>query len=167
MFYYDLIDSTTLHNNPAYSNKCWDKSIYDRIKKNLKKYYCRTQKRMCFYCKTELEAACHDEHIEHIVHKEFRPMWMFEPLNLGISCSQCNVKKGVKHALREFARNSVILPIGSVFYRIVHPHFDVYAKHIELEEDLFVKARIMTKVKRQLKCVNSGVLCMQTVEQEQ
>lgn len=141
MFHYDSIDANTLHNNPTYANEDWDKSIYNRPKKNLKKYYCVTQRRMCIYCNTELEVACHDEHIEHIVHKEFRPIWMFEPLNLGIACSQCNTKKGVQHALREFARQMPILPIGSRFYAIVHPHFDIYGQHIELEDELFIKAR--------------------------
>jgi uncharacterized protein (TIGR02646 family) len=140
MFSYDQIDATTLNDNPSYSNDCWEKGIYKRVKKNLKKYYCVSQKRLCFYCKTELEVACHDEHIEHIVHKEFRPDWMFEPLNLGIACSQCNTMKGVKHALRVFARNAVTLPIGSMYYRIVHPHYDIYARHIELESNLFIKA---------------------------
>lgn len=141
MFFYDQTDANTLHDNPSYSNEYWEKPIYNRVKKNLKKYYCVAQKRMCIYCKTELETACHDEHIEHIVHKEFRPIWMFEPFNLGISCSQCNTKKGVKHALREFAQNAVILPIGSVYYKIIHPYFDIYDRHIELEDDLFIKAK--------------------------
>jgi hypothetical protein len=41
----------------------------------------------------------------------------------------------------EFARNAVILPHGSIYYRIVHPHFDDYNLHIEFEEGLFVKAK--------------------------
>jgi hypothetical protein len=141
MFSYDLTDAKTLHENPSYSNDCWDRSVYKRVKRSLKKYYCRTQKRLCIYCKTELEVACHSEHIEHIVHKEFRPAWMFEPLNLGISCSQCNTQKGVQDALKPFARKAIVLPIGSIYYSIVHPHFDIYSSHIEFEDGLFVKAK--------------------------
>ncbi len=141
MYTFDRIDAKKLEDNPPYSNECWEDQIYNRVKKNLKSYLCRRQKRMCIYCKTELEVACDAEHIEHIIHKEFKPIWMFEPINLGISCSQCNTSKGVKHALRLFARNAVVVPQGSAFYRIVHPYFDIYDKHIGIENDLFIKAK--------------------------
>ena len=145
MFEFDHKDSTTLHNNPSYSNKCWEKTIYRRVKRNLKSHFCITQKRLCIYCRTELEVACDSEHIEHIVHKEFKPAWMFEPFNLGIACFQCNTQKGTQHSLREFARNAVILPIGSIYYKIVHPHFDNYDFHIEIEDDLFIKSKNKNK----------------------
>lgn len=145
MFHYDDIDAAKLMAYPPYSNNCWEKFRYNRVKQNLKTYYCRSQKRICTYCKTELEVGCDADHIEHIVHKEFRPQWMFEPLNLGISCSHCNTAKGVQHALHRFAQRAVVLPVASRFYKIIHPHFDVYSDHIELEDGLFVKAITHTK----------------------
>lgn len=147
MFHYNSIDAQTLHDNPSYSNGCWDKSIYKQVKESLKRHYCRKQKRCCIYCKTELEVLCHSEHIEHIVHKEFRPQWMFEPLNLGIACSQCNTQKGVQHSINLFYRNSITLPIGSKYYKIIHPNFDDYNLHIEFEEGIFIKAKNNHKAK--------------------
>lgn len=147
MLQFDLKDISTLNKYPPGAGRTWEESIYNRIKGNIKKYYCIQQRRLCVYCRTELTSACHSEHIEHVVNKDLKPQWMFEPLNLGLSCSQCNTKKGTYNTLRSHLHihNLAVLPQGSYHYRIVHPHFDNYDLHIEIEDDFYVKARTRDK----------------------
>ena len=92
------------------------------------------------YCRTKINFKGYKEPIEHIVDKDDYPQWMFKPENLALACDECNTRKGRKDTLRKPHRGSAALPIGSNFYRIVHPHYDNYEDHIEIEDDLFYRA---------------------------
>ena len=138
---YTSEDFDTIATHFPVKSKDWERGVYSKLQENIKKHYCKTQKKMCAYCQTELEQGCHSEHIEHIVAKEFKPHWMFEPINLVIACSQCNTKKGTQNVLTSYSQNAIIPPVGSGYYIIIHPHFDDFNKHIEIEDGLFIKAR--------------------------
>lgn len=138
---YSQSDLTQIANYFPIKNTDWERKIFNTVKANIKRYYCPKQKQLCAYCQTELEHECHSEHIEHIVDKSFRPQWMFEPYNLALSCRQCNTYKTTKQVLTIFSRNAIVLPIGSRYYIICHPHFDEFDDHFELIDDLFIKAK--------------------------
>lgn len=141
MFQFTPRVAQTLHNNPTYDSNNWNLPIYRTAKDQIRKFFCIRQRRRCIYCDTVLEVACNGNHIEHIVPKEFRPIWMFEPFNLAIACGQCNTQKNQQQTLRNQYLHMLTVPLGSRFYLIVHPHFDIYNNHIEWTDGLFVKAR--------------------------
>jgi uncharacterized protein (TIGR02646 family) len=147
MLQFDKKDALTLHNYPPGNSNDWFKPIFIRVKANVKKHFCVQQKRKCVYCKTELNSRCHSEHIEHVVNRALKPAWMFEPFNLGVSCGQCNTQKGEYNTLKPHLRvdNLAVLPHGKQHYNIVHPHFDNYDEHLEIEDEYYIKAKTVTK----------------------
>ncbi len=118
----------------------WEDRKYSAIKQRIKYQYCKDQKGYCAYCRTEMEYKCHSSHIDHIVDKATHHGWRFTGLNLTLSCPQCNTYKLNKETLRDFARNAQAIPVGSAFYKIIHPHFDDYSRHIVFDENIFVRA---------------------------
>jgi len=127
-------DLVLLRDNPIYKwNKTY-KSIQDRVRND----YCFKQRKHCCYCNTELESACNGSHIDHIVPKALKPIWMYDPINLCLSCEQCNTKKGEENTLSILARNSSIPPRHSHFYSILHPHFDNWEDHLYYEDNFFI-----------------------------
>lgn len=66
--------------------------------------------------------------IEHIMAKDKKVQFMFEPRNLCVACKDCNGAKSSKEVLVNPGR--VRFPIRSRDYKIVHPHFDDYGEHI-------------------------------------
>jgi len=143
MYQYDATDNQTLIDNPPFVIGDWDKSVYDRLRNNIRSDYYTNQLGCCFYCKTELEANAYSAHLDHIINKALKPQWMFLPMNLVLTCYACNVQKGQKRTVRSFVRldNMVIMPTHSTHYKIVHPYFDIYDHHLELEDGLFIKAK--------------------------
>jgi hypothetical protein len=141
MFHFTKRISLTLQNNPTYDNNDWNNTVFRTAKGQIRDFFCIRQRRRCIYCDTMLEVACNGDHIEHIIPKEFRPVWMFEPYNLAIACGQCNTQKNQQQTLKRRYWNLPTVPLGSRFYLIVHPHFDHYHEHIEWIDGLFVKAR--------------------------
>lgn len=137
---YDLTDADvqTLNNYPFLK---WEDGKYDGIKGGIKEHYCRQQKKKCSYCQIELEHKCHGDHIEHIVDKDQKPRWMFDPYNLTIACAECNTAKGTKMTLYNHSNNSLFSPRGSCYYKIFHPHYDDYDVHFEFEDTYFIKPR--------------------------
>lgn len=66
--------------------------------------------------------------IEHIVSKDKKVQFMFEPRNLCVACKNCNGAKGSKEVLVN--PNRIRFPSSSQNYKIIHPHFDTYHEHI-------------------------------------
>lgn len=150
MLQYNTRDALTLHNNPPGSSNDWVKPVYVGVKARIRSYFCTQQKRKCVYCRTELNSKCHSEHIEHIVNKSLKAAWMFEPFNLAISCSQCNTQKGEYNTLAGHLRvnNLAVLPHGPQHYTIVHPNFDNFDHHLEIEDQFYIKAKTISKGER-------------------
>ncbi|AYW54132.1 HNH endonuclease [Raoultella ornithinolytica] len=109
----------------------WNDASVNTIKSNIKKHYISEQKQKCAYCKVNL----HTSHgmvwdTEHIIDKNSFPQWTFEPLNLCISCKDCNQAKGISPVTKSV--NYKYFPNKKNNYCIVHAHFDNYEDHIEV-----------------------------------
>ncbi|HDT6551090.1 TPA: HNH endonuclease [Serratia marcescens] len=109
-----------------------DRSIVD-IKKFIKDYYIQAQDYTCPYCKQRIEVNHNSSwDAEHIIPKSTHPKFMFEPLNLCVSCKDCNNEKRDKPVLVNINRRT--LPTNSEDYTFVHPHLDDYSQHIRVIE---------------------------------
>lgn len=117
------------------SGDLWDSTAKDicDIKKAIKDHYIIAQDYTCPYCKQRIEVnhnASWDA--EHIIPKRTHPRFLFEPLNLCVSCKDCNNEKRDKPVLVNNTRKT--LPVNSVDYIISHPHFDDFNDNIRVIE---------------------------------
>jgi uncharacterized protein (TIGR02646 family) len=122
---------TTLQNKTLSSKEMWEDESVTEIKSRIKKHYISQQNQTCAYCKVDL----HTNHgmvwdAEHIIDKDSSSQWIFEPLNLCISCKACNQSKSTKNVTKSASYKS--FPKKAANYRIVHAHFDNYEEHIEV-----------------------------------
>lgn len=103
-----------------------------RAKKNIKQHCIESQKKRCCYC-NRLFPSKNGKiwDLEHIIHKKGYPRFRFEPLNLCISCPDCNGKKGNQEVLVDrLIGRQWPLPRESADYIIPHPHLDDWGEHI-------------------------------------
>lgn len=63
--------------------------------------------------------------------------FQFEPVNLAISCSQCNTLKGMYDGLMDRSQKRPLkaYPVSGKDFIWYHPHYDRYDKHIEIDDD--------------------------------
>lgn len=115
--------------------KDWKKSCLKEFKQRVRDYYRIAQNRRCAYCRTIIKTSQASPEVEHIIHKDDKPNWMYEPLNLCVSCKMCNTKKGTKKVLND--GDVVALPVDSKSYILIHPHIDRYSEHINILDDIF------------------------------
>lgn len=124
-----------------FSSESWsDEDIYD-LKKNIKKHYLIEQKNICPYCKQKIKSN-HGRYwdIDHVIPRSSVPEFMFQPLNLCVSCVDCNSAKSNKTVTNSKARKKY--PSKSSDYLIIHPHFDDYHEHIiVIKEGFYYVAR--------------------------
>ncbi len=121
----------SLQNKTLTSKEMWEDESVTNIKLRIKKHYISEQGQKCAYCKAVLptnHGAVWDT--EHIIDKDSFPQWVFEPLNLCISCKDCNGAKGTRGVTKSVTYKS--FPKNASNYLIVHPHFDNYEDHIEV-----------------------------------
>ncbi|HCH0394465.1 TPA: hypothetical protein NKA14_004147 [Vibrio parahaemolyticus] len=109
----------------------WDDCRVTTMKSNIKKHYIAEQDKTCAHCQVNM----HTTHgmvwdTEHIIDKDSSPQWMFKPLNLCVSCKDCNGAKGTRAVTK--SKSYKKFPSKSANYRIIHPHFDNYDEHIEV-----------------------------------
>ncbi|MEY0278583.1 HNH endonuclease [Providencia rettgeri] len=121
---------TALEKKNLSPKEMWEDTCVREIKLRLKKHYIAEQGRKCAYCRVEL----HTNHAmvwdtEHIIDKDSYPQWIFEPLNLCVSCKDCNQAKGNRAVTKSTTYKS--FPNKNTNYYIVHAHFDNYVDHIE------------------------------------
>ncbi|PQK74415.1 HNH endonuclease [Pantoea ananatis] len=103
----------------------------DNLKKYIKDFYLRAQGFECPYCKQEIKVKHNGAwDTEHIIPRDTHPNYMFEPMNLCVSCKDCNGEKSNKKVLK--SRATIHLPKKSESYLIVHPHIDEFDKHIAI-----------------------------------
>lgn len=119
-------------------------STNKKLKEDIKNHYSIVQNDTCAYCRLPiLRFDGYGEPIEHIVPKSLKVKWMFHPLNLCLSCYGCNTKKSDQDTLINQAThidNFNNYPNSSTDFKIIHPHFDVFSKHIH-EENLIYKPK--------------------------
>lgn len=106
------------------------------FKSEVKTHYRAVQLRRCCYCSIELHSSHKTFDLEHVLSRVNYSGFMFELLNLAAACTTCNGSKGEKHVLvldaaEEQPRQ---LPMASEDYLILHPHFDDWQDHLELDE---------------------------------
>ena len=107
----------------------WKEEQYANLKDKIKAHYQQEQNYICAYCKIEVlvkHGMVWDT--EHIIARDDKPQFMFEPENLCVACKDCNVAKGAKKVLKNQRRTT--FPTKNTDYKLVHPHFDNYDEHI-------------------------------------
>lgn len=155
---FTVADSNLLAEVRACAGK-WSTSLDSIVR--LRERLLNLQNSRCVYCQAPIEA---DEigyrELEHILPKGKSskctqksgtsnlsskrratlgyPEFTFEPLNLAVSCKQCNTLKGMHDCLfdRSQARPLPAYPQARDLIWF-HPHHESYGTHISIDEDFF------------------------------
>jgi len=118
------------------SGTYWNDDAINSVRAEIKDHYIAEQKYQCVYCQRQIASANKALwDAEHIICREKAPRFMFTPKNLAVSCRDCNIAKGQKE-VRTTTRKK--FPDKSEHYIIIHPHFDIYNKHIRWIGDICV-----------------------------
>ncbi|MDI3455220.1 MULTISPECIES: HNH endonuclease [Acinetobacter] len=113
----------------------WDNTneLMTSIRKKIRDHYLSSQNYQCCYCKmTKQEDHGLVWDIEHILPKILYPQFTFEPLNLAVSCKECNRAKWNKDVVEKSSNLSNKYLKNSRDITIVHPHLDKYEDHIQV-----------------------------------
>ncbi|ACH64104.1 conserved hypothetical protein [Aliivibrio fischeri MJ11] len=128
----------------GFSSENWSDKDLDNIKKTIKNHYLKEQKNTCPYCKQKIKSN-NGRHwdIEHIIPRSMTLSFMFEPLNLCMSCVDCNLAKSDKKVTNSKAKRNY--PIKSNSFSIVHPHLDNYHENIIVIKEGFYYVALKKK----------------------
>ncbi|MGF1704136.1 HNH endonuclease [Photobacterium makurazakiensis] len=120
----------------AFSGESWSDDDIENIKKTIKTHYLDIQKTTCPYCRQKIKSR-HGRYwdIEHVIPRSTVANFMFEPLNLCMSCVDCNGAKSNKKVTNSTAK--IRYPKKSSDYLIIHPHFDDYDENIIIIKEGF------------------------------
>lgn len=119
--------------NPLSENSKWKDIIYKSIKDRIRKHYLELQNWTCAYCRLPLNTGTSSIEIEHIVDKNNREDFTFEPLNLVVSYHNCNFTKSTKRVLHNCPPLNEY-PTNETAFKIIHGHFDDYFVNIKFRE---------------------------------
>ena len=134
----------------TFKSSDWSESDLLALRVAIRTYYRDIQKGICSYCKKDVSLqSASNSHVEHIVPKSKELKFIFEPKNLCVVCADCNEIKRELETLKQ-EENPIkrkkkyrLYPRKSNSFKIVHPHFDTYDKHIfkcgDIYFDLSVK----------------------------
>lgn len=110
----------------------WEKSAFNDIKENIVHHLRQEQDNKCCYCKTELGYDLKAVDIDHIIPKSKYEKFTFHPKNLALACPGCNTSKGKK----SITTNKIVqYPRSGRNISIIHAHYDIYSRHIEIHEN--------------------------------
>lgn len=122
---------------PDFSHTSWADEDLMSLRSDIRQYYKNQQRGFCAYCKNSvsLEGAgnCH---IEHVAPKSIYIEWMFHAKNLCVICSDCNTIKRAQEVIGEIpdtiqdGSERKLYPRSSKSFKIAHPHFDEWDRHI-------------------------------------
>ena len=109
----------------------WTDPATDGIRSRIKRHYATQQAFRCCYCNRELLTR-HGRvwDCEHVVPRSTHPQFLFHPINLVVSCVDCNNIKSNQQTLVRPRR--VTLPTTSADYLIIHAHFDAFDDHLAI-----------------------------------
>jgi hypothetical protein len=114
--------------------KAWsgtNEGVWASLKKNLKDFYIHIQDYQCPYCLQRIEVDHNGVwDAEHIIPRVSHPQFSFVPLNLCVSCKDCNGAKADKKV--SLARVKGKFSCDTDDYIICHPHFDEYSDHVRV-----------------------------------
>ncbi|HCA5151361.1 hypothetical protein R4572_00735 [Acinetobacter baumannii] len=120
--------------NPADKNY-WNNTdeLMTSIRKKIREHFLSAQGYQCCYCKMTKE----EDHglvwdIEHILPRVLYPQFTFTPLNLAISCRECNRSKWENDIAIDCTQIKQTYISSSRNISIIHPHFDDYHEHIQV-----------------------------------
>ncbi len=131
-------DERVIINANFTSHNDWDKKdVFDGIKSNIKDFLRTQQDNECCYCKRELGFDIKQVDIEHIIPKSLYCDFIFEPLNLALSCPACNTKKSHNDIL---SKKVTRYPKHSKNMLIIHAHYDNYNEHILIHDGCVFEA---------------------------
>lgn len=107
----------------------WSDDDIDNLKTKIKRHYLAVQKNTCPYCQQKIPSN-HGRYwdIDHVIPRSTVPNFMFEPINLCMSCVECNSAKSDRKVTNSKAVKKY--PNTSSSFFIIHPHLDDYDKHI-------------------------------------
>lgn len=118
--------------NPITDSNMWYLPIYQPIKNRIRDHYMTQQNCTCAYCRLPLNPGTDNVEIEHIVDKNRRLDYVFESLNLVVSCHNCNFAKKSKRVLHNCPVDYYNYPTNPDQFAIIHGHFDDYFANIEI-----------------------------------
>lgn len=128
---FDALDHSA--KDPGY----WSDGSLADLKSRVKAFYIEVQSSRCCYCDRHQATENHRAwDIEHVADRSKYPWFMFTATNLAASCPDCNLAKSAKETLKTPGRKTY--PKASADFRIVHPHFDVFADHIHRFGHIYV-----------------------------
>lgn len=118
----------------------WEKECLNDFKLRLKNHLRERQNGRCAYCRCKIHEGEASIEIEHIIPKNKKPEWMYEPINLCLSCKRCNTAKGhLKEVLSDPTREN--FPVAGNDYLLVNPYYDRYSDNIELIDGIMYKGK--------------------------
>lgn len=130
-----------------FSANSWSDKDLNNLKLTIKNHYLDSQNYTCPYCRQQIKSG-HSRNwdIEHIIPRSTQPNFMFEPLNLCMSCVECNSAKSDKKVTNSNAK--LKYPNKSTSYLIVHPHLDTYSDNILVIKEGFYYVALKPKGER-------------------
>lgn len=111
-----------------HQGSAWNDPQLISLKKNIRLFLRQEQGAKCCYCKRWMTNDISGTQIDHIVSRNEYVGYMFEPYNLALTCPGCNEVKKRSKILNIVP--SDVYSHKSEDYKIVHPYFDEYDKHI-------------------------------------
>ncbi len=107
--------------------------IRNEIKAKIKTELKRIQDNYCAFCGLNLDLA-YEVHREHVAPQYKYPDYIFEPENLVLSCSFCNMFKK-KKAYFVADRNNRVGPklYSNLTFEILHPHRDNFSDYLDCD----------------------------------
>ncbi|WP_435260964.1 HNH endonuclease [Tenacibaculum sp. nBUS_03] len=123
-------DLDILQEYPVKVAKDWSKKEYKPIRDRIRAHYFSIQNKTCSYCRLPINEGTDNVEIEHIIDKNRRLDFIFETLNLVVSCHKCNFSKSKKEVMNVCPPENTY-PIDGTTFNIIHGHYDNYFDHIE------------------------------------
>ena len=132
------IDSLLASRDTKTGKEMWEEKgpncIFDDIKQDIRIHALSVQRIRCVYCETQLVYG--GQQIDHFADKKRYPQFLYEPLNLVLSCPVCNGLsiKGTKDTIDglpnpDYKRNS---------FKYVHPYLDDVTEEIKFRDPLHI-----------------------------
>ncbi len=129
-----------------FSHKNWIDKELEPIRVKIRKYYRSIQNLKCAYCKEPISSTSPlNCHIDHIVPKSHYLDFMFEAINLCVTCADCNTHKAnakvcgqIPEIINNRGQKSKKYPNKSECFDIFHPHFDNYSEHILIINGIYI-----------------------------
>lgn len=129
------VELAYLKKNRPYNQRTWSiqSNQMKAIKRKMKISLFENQDGKCVYCGLKLDdehnyLSAKYIHREHIACKSKYPRFMFEELNLVLSCERCNTKKMTDDTILFHSAKYI-----KCKFKIIHPYFDNPNHHVRFK----------------------------------